>query len=190
MRTVLVFFILLQISFAFAGRPQDIVLPKEVLERIKTEYSLNDDKPVRIVFIDMEVLLMGNGLDQKKILGESQRVLDLAGIITHRHKNFTVSIAPKEKIEGTPLLFFMNQYQPVMIGNDMFGLECGKSVVIKKHFSELGSVGVKVSNLSSHYIYVIGGDYLLTYLEGTTLKVGYFKIRDGRLLQKLCRVGA
>ena len=95
----LVFF--LYMDLVYAGRPQDIVLPKEVLDKIKTEYSLSDDKPVRIVYIDIEVMLMGNNLDQKKILGESQRVLDLASIITNRHKSFTVSIAPSSNPVGS-----------------------------------------------------------------------------------------
>lgn len=177
-------------AMAQADRSGDIRVPVEVLDKIKSEYGLNKEKPLKIVFVDLFVSFKGSDIDQTKTVGASQRVLDLASIITARHKNFKMMIAPTEDLPGQSRMFFISQYEPITVGNNIFGMECGQSLVFNKRLAEFGTEGVPVSNFSSHYIHVLGGDYLLTALEGTTLRVGYFKLRDGRLLQKLCRVGS
>lgn len=184
-----IFYAFLWCSSVGASASNNISIPEEIMEKIKIKYSLNKEKPLRISLVNMDVSIVGQDLNFKKTLGIQQNTLDLSQVITSRHKKFTVSIALTEKVQEQPVLFFSSQYEPIKIGNDEFGLACGETLMIEKKLSELNMPGVEVSNLSSHYIHIIGGDYFLSYLQGSTLKVGYFKIRDGRLIQKMCKVG-
>jgi hypothetical protein len=46
--------------------------------------------------------------------------------------------------------------------------------------------GIKLMTKAGHYLNLLGGDYLLIKKEGQTLKMVFFRIRDGRWSHRLC----
>lgn len=184
---VLIIFIVTTNSWAVVKNDK-ILIPEEIVKVVKQAYNVETEaiKPARV---PIEVIFKGEGLDKQVSLGPNRRNLDMARFISPKLKDFYFSLQTQMDFNGETRLFFINRYQPLKIGKQTLGAPCDKSFVIQSKLDDLfDSQGIKVSVPSGHYLNVIGGDYLLTHKEGDTLYVGYFKLRDSRWVERLCKI--
>jgi len=167
-------------------KQQAVNIPPEVYNVLRDQYPTADLK-IKVKNEDVTVTIRGEGRTQELKMGVTQETLDLATYIDSNWKEFSVSFQAPFPIEGDTQLFFINRYKPITEG-DKGGLPCGKALKIKSKLGKLFSTqGIKLMTKGNQYLNLIGGDFLLTQLEGQQFRIAYFKIIDSRASQRLCR---
>jgi hypothetical protein len=164
-----------------------VAIPAELFEKIQKDFAVkNFDFAAE--FLDVEVTIHGSkGDDQKLKVGYTQEVLDLSSYVDKIWPHFYIYFKSPFALEGDATLYFVSRYKAMELGTQTLGLGCGQAVKIKDKMSKLFSTsGIKLMTKAGHYLNLLGGDYLLIKKEGQTLKMVFFRIRDGRWSHRLC----
>jgi len=171
--------------FLLSHAAHPILLPKDVLSAVQDEYP--SETPMKPVVDDIVITIKGDKTSQEVKLNPAQEVLDLAPYVNKKEASFTLFFKPSFEVGEQTKLFFISRYQPSVEKGAHGGLGCGKALKIQKHLDKLFTTqGVKFMTKDASYLNLLGGDFLVTHLDGQTLHVVFFKIVDGRFSNRLC----
>lgn len=97
--------------------------------------------------------------------------------------------APAAAEPTKPILYFINRYREDKQKEQMMGLPCGKALKIQSHLDDLfGSQGIKVSAKAGRHLDIFGGDFLLLSQNEDKIFVTFFKLKDSRYANRLCKM--
>lgn len=164
-----------------------VPIPAELFEKVQKDFAIKNFD-FNAEFLDVEVTVQGTkGADQKLKVGYTQEVLDLSSYVDKIWPHFYIYFKSPFALEGDTTLYFVSRYKAMELGTQTLGLGCGQAVKIKDKMSKLFSTsGIKLMTKAGHYLNLLGGDYLLVKKEGQTIKMVFFRVRDGRWSHRLC----
>lgn len=181
----MLYFLSFLLVFTTHAENSRLPLPKEIISVLQEEYPL--EKSIRPVLEDLTVTIKGEKNSQTAKVGITHDTLDLAAYVDKKVPTFEIFFKPAFEITQETKLFFINRYRP-SANKEGGGMACGKALKIQAHLDKLFSTqGVKLMTKDGAYLNLVGGDFLLTHLEGQQLHVVYFKIVDGKYSSRLCR---
>lgn len=183
---VLAVFLLCEPSFAL--RTDKIMVPQEVVDHLRKDFDLRNAelKPVRI---PIEVHFTGENFERKAVMDVGKRSLDVATFINNRLKSFNFKMHLQMDPSSDTRLYFISRYKKTKSQSEDWGVGCGQMALIQSKMDQLvNGEGVDLNVLSGHYINVIGGDYLIAHKKGDILYFAYFRLRDRRWVDRLCKV--
>jgi hypothetical protein len=86
-------------------------------------------------------------------------------------------------------LYFINRYKTVQSQGHSFGLPCGKVLKFQSQLDDLFTTqGIKVKGTGGRHLDAFGGDFLLARREGDDIFVSFFKLKDSRYADRLCKM--
>jgi hypothetical protein len=183
--------LLLNLFFAISVHAEivksSISIPEELFEAVQKDFGIkNFDFSAE--FLDVEVTIQGaKGAEQKLKVGYMQEVLDLSSYVDKIWPHFYIYFKSPFPVEGDATLYFVSRYKVMDLGSQTLGLGCGKAVKLKTKLPKFfSSNGTKLMTRAGHYLNLLGGDYLLVKKEGQTIKMVFFRVRDGRWSHRLC----
>lgn len=182
------FLILIFLALPAQAAVKPVMVPAEILDRVRDFYNFQNEfyefKPT-----DIDVYIKAGAQEHKVTLGGENNVLDLAKWVPAGVAEISIGFQSPYEFSDKTQLFYVSRYKPMEGKKQQFGLACGKSLKIQTQLKELFTTrGIKLMTQGGHYLNIMGGDYLLTHLDGKHLKVSQVKIRDGRWVDRLCKM--
>jgi hypothetical protein len=114
--------------------------------------------------------------------------LDLKNIITGQG-SFYFSF-PAEQFTKFPSLvhlYYISQAPAKKIGDEVFGLGCGKWIDIKNKFKNLQKDNFfKLNTTANRYLFALAGHYVLVFRENNQVYLTQLTITDSRFTNELC----
>lgn len=174
---------------------QDILLPKALMAEIELELN-EDSKLITPVYIFVPLLAELVDKSVGVIQGSPKRIsfpkgggrLDLKDVVTGQG-SFYLSFPADQfaKLPDLVHLYYVSQSPLKKIGNESFGLGCGKWVDIKNKFSSLKKDKFfKLNTTDQRYLYVLAGHYVFVFRENNQVYLSQLTITDSRYTNELC----
>lgn len=183
-------YLLATVGHSFAALQQEIKLPAQVIESIKSTYNV-EKMDVEPEVVDVTLELKTKAGEQKFPLGYTQEVLDLAQYVSTNDNSLHWKFAvPFEVDAKNTTMYFFPRYKPYKspLGKT-HGYDCGSVFKYAKNISDLiNADALNIMTNGRQYLSILGGDYLVLHLEGKKLKMSYFKVRDTRWTHEMCKL--
>lgn len=182
-------FLLFSVSLRAEVMKSFLFIPQEIYEDVEKELGTHHLE-LKLELLDLEVSLSGEHTPAQKVkLGYSQEVLDLANFVDKTWTDFHLSFHSPFPIDESATLYFISRYKSLEVGKQTLGLGCGQALKIKKQIKKIFSdKGLQLTTKAGQYLNLLGGDYLLVKKEGSTAKMIFFRVRDGRWSHRLCAI--
>ena len=186
---MLLFFNLFFLGFASAESAID--LPAEVIKALREEYSKTSTLEMKPVKEDLTITVRSGKNTQTIKRGLTNDRLDLSSYVDIKAESFEASFEAPFPLDANTRMFFINRYKPLQEAGVKGLLPCAKALKIQSNLDKFFTTrGIKLMTKDGRYLNVLGGDILLTHLEGQRLRIVFLKITDSRYANRLCTAGS
>ncbi len=175
---------------------KDIKLPRNLFKEFERELA-EEFKTIGPVFVYVPLDVQFNQKVGQKILRDSPLLfrfekgggqIDLKEVVDGVG-SFYMSFPSKQFSSTAELvhLFYISQSPVKVIGEENFGLGCGKWIDIKSSFTKLqNSEFLKLNTTGQRYLHVLAGHYVFVFKQTNQISLTQLTVTDSRYPNELC----
>lgn len=178
---------------------QDIRLPRNLFKELEAE--LNEEfSGTATIFTYIPLQVQFNEADGQKVLKDTPLnfhfekgggQIDLKEVVSGTG-SFYLNFPPDQFSNTSELvhLYYISQAPIKLIGDDQFGLGCGKWIDLKKSFKKLqNGTFLKLNTTQQRHLHVLAGHYVFVFKQLNQIMLTQMSITDTRYPNELCSVG-
>jgi hypothetical protein len=183
------------VKFEVTEIAQEVQIPKMVMNEVDEEVKKDGAAvapvylftPLQVQFTELSANVLKNP-SFSYVFPKGGGQLDLKDVVTGEG-SFYMSFPPEqfEKMPEIMHLYYVSNSPKKKIGDESFGLGCGKMLDLKKSFSKLQKLDfLKLNTNEQRYVYVTAGRFIFVFKQATQVYISQLTITDSRFSKELC----